>query len=541
MDNHILMSELTSSTAYKKRERKLKNQSTIDVTQQIMQKKRGRKPKNQNNDTDKKNNKIKIDLDSKKIDVGLSKELDLNYDLLNQSTNETHNNVVNIWTDKYKPTKLNEVVGNENQINIIKKWLMNFESSQYHAAIISGGHGIGKNLIVKLALEDAGYLIRNIYSTSLKIKNVVYEIIHSCVKVKNVSSSINQSDNKKYAIVIDDTESITLSSEKDNLLELYKQNSLNKYFPLIFISNLQHSKLLNNLKKISLSITLSAPTTNQIKEYMVNICNKEGMVITDDKIYYSIIHFCQSDIRRLIFVLQDIFYTFNKQPITYNMFKEYQQMSQKKDIDIGLYVAARNLLDNYKNINECLQLYETEKVLLPLTIYENYYRKIFKQRLQPYDILNVMADVTNSVSTGDVIETNIYSDQNWFLQNIHGFYTCANTSYKINTVKNNKEKLYYDVIFSADLNKTSSKNINKKKNIFPLQNKFKNKNIEDILYVNKIFFELDKLKMNNVIKQIKSTYDLDNKNIQIALKIDKTNDKFTDKKKLLSEELNNIN
>lgn len=537
------MSELVPSTAYKKRGGKTKNQIIVDVAQQTIQKKRGRKPKNQNNDDDQKNNKIKMDFDNKKIVVKLSKELDLNYDLPNYNTNEIQNDVINIWTNKYRPTKLSEVIGNENQINIIKKWLMNFETSQYHAAIISGGHGIGKNLIVKLALEDAGYLIRNIYSTSLKTKNVVYEIIHSCVKVKNVASSINQSDNKKCAIVIDDTESITLSSEKENLLELYKQNSLNKYFPLIFISNLQHSKLINNLKKISLPITLSAPTINQIKGYMINICNKEGMTITDDKIYNSIIHFCQSDIRRLVFVLQDMFYTFNKQPITYGMFKEYQQMSQKKDIDIGLYVAARNLLDNYKSINECLQLYETEKVLLPLTIYENYYRKIFKQNLQPNDILNIMSDVTNSVSTGDVIETNIYSDQNWFLQNIHGFYTCADTSYKINSIKSN-EKLYYDVIFSADLNKTSSKNINKKKNIFPLQNKLKNKNIEDILYVNKIFFELDKLKMNNVIKQIKSTYDLDNKNIQIALKIDKTNDKFTDKKKLLfgdSDEINDKN
>ena len=42
------------------------------------------------------------------------------------------------------------------------------------------------------------------------------------------------------------------------------------------------------------------------------------------------------------------------------MFKEYIQMSQKKDMDVGLYYAAKNLLDNYHNINDCLLLYETE-------------------------------------------------------------------------------------------------------------------------------------------------------------------------------------
>jgi hypothetical protein len=92
--------------------------------------------------------------------------------------------------------------------------------------------------------------------------------------------------------------------------------------------------------------------------------------------------------------------------------------------------------------------------------------------------------------------------------------------------KQNNKNIEYNMIFSADLNKTSSRNINRKKNILPLQSKFKNKNIEDILFVNKIINELDKLKMNQTIKQIKNIYDLDSKNVQIALKIDKTNDKI---------------
>ena len=234
------------------------------------------------------------------------------------------------------------------------------------------------------------------------------------------------------------------------------------------------------------------------------------------------------------------------------MFKEYQNLSQKKDIDIGLYYAAKNLLDEYKNINECLLLYESDKVLLPLTIYENYYRKIFKQKMSQIDTLEIMSEITNSISIGDVIETNIYSDQNWFLQNIHGFYTCADTSYIINSIgakyinsnnKSEQKKINYELGFSVDLNKTSSKNINRKKNIFPLQAKFKNKNIDDILYINKIIFELDHNKMNSTIKSLKDTYNLDSKFIQIALKIDKTNDKIKinektpKKKKQIMDEL----
>jgi hypothetical protein len=296
------------------------------------------------------------------------------------------------------------------------------------------------------------------------------------------------------------------------------------------INRLFIDPFINNLKKVCLDITLYPPSHDELKNFMLSICLKENFKILDDKIYYNIIKFSQSDIRRLIFILQDLYYTYGKQNITYDMYKEYQQLSQKKDIDIGIYLAAKNLLDNYSTMNDCLLLYETEKVLLPLTIYENYYRKLFKQKLSNSTTLSTMAEVTNSISNGDVIETNIYSDQNWFLQNIHGFYTCVDTSYIMSLVEpQKKEKLDYNLVFSADFNKTSSKNINKKKNILFIQSKFKNKNINDVLYINKILYELEQIKQNNKLKAIKKAYNLDTKIIQVCLKIDKTNEINTKK------------
>ncbi len=527
--------ENTEVKLVKKRGRKPKINVIPEVPEIIVLKKRGRKPKNKLIENI--NTNISADTNNK-VDITISKELDLNNDF--EFDNQI-SPIDNIWVTKYQPKNLNEVIGNKQQILKIRKWLVNFDNSENHAIVISGGHGIGKNLLIKLLLAETGYLIKNIYSTNLKNKNIISEIIQTCTKTKNIYTSFNQSVNQKYAIVIDDTESISLSSEKDNLLELFKYNSTNRYFPLIFISNLQHSKLINNLKKMSLDIQLNAPSINEIKDYIKQICIKESMNILNDLIFDQIIKFCQSDIRRLLFVLQDLFYTYNNKIITIEMFKEYQYMTQRKDIDVGLYYAAKNLLDDYKSINKCLQLYETEKVLLPLTIYENYYKKIFKQsNLTEKMILDIMSNVTNSVSIGDVIETNIYSDQNWFLQNIHGFYTCANTSYTMNTYNKTKTKtktkLEYDLVFSADLNKTSSKNINKKKNISLLQCKFKNKNIEDVLYINKIFYELEKNKNTIVIKSLKKIYSLDNKNIQIALKIDKTNIKINEKKNKITED-----
>ena len=512
--------------------------NTLDQTNlKTEQKKRGRKPKIKTEQMTKKKITKKKDIIqsnvTKEMNVDLSKVLDFTTDdvLLENQTNQ-ENIVSNIWLNKYQPKNLKEIIGNKDQITKIRKWLANFDNHQNHTVIISGAHGVGKNIITKLALMEAGYQIKNIHSTTLKNKNIVSEIIHSCAKSNNVYTSYNKTIFQKYAVVIDDTESMTLTSEKDNLTELFKLNKQNKYFPLILISNLQHSKYVDNFKKQSLNIEIIPPNINLIKNYVKLICEKEHINIANENIIVQIIKFCQSDIRRLIFLLQDISCTYFDKIIDANVFKEYQSMSQKKDKDVGLYYATKYLLDGYKNVNKCLELYDTEKVLLPLTIYENYYRKLFKQKLSNITLIDVMTNITNSASIGDVIETNIYSDQNWFLQTIHGFYTCADTSYIMNiaNIEHNSnvsksESIEYDLEFSADFNKTSSKNINKKKNILTLQTKFKNKNINDVLFINKIFFELENSNSHKTIKRIKDTYNLNSKNVQTALKIDKTNEK----------------
>jgi hypothetical protein len=94
-----------------------------------------------------------------------------------------------------------------------------------------------------------------------------------------------------------------------------------------------------------------------------------------------------------------------------------------------------------------------------------------------------MVNISESISIGDNIETSIYTDQNWYLQDVHGFYTCFYTSYIAN--KMTKKITTSEIKFSADLNKTSLKNINKK-NILNLEKIIGNKTIEEILLICKL-------------------------------------------------------
>jgi len=143
--------------------------------------------------------------------------------------------------------------------------------------------------------------------------------------------------------------------------------------------------------------------------------------------------------------------------------------------------------------------------------------------------LNILSNVTDSISKGDVIETNIYTDQNWFLHDIHGFYTCAKTSYHINKFKpksKNPSTPYYEMKFSSDLNQTSLKNINKKQ-ITNLQKIFPNKSFNDIINLNKIIYYLVKNDKIKELYEIIKDYDTNVKTVETIIKIDKTMPKIT--------------
>ena len=152
-------------------------------------------------------------------------------------------------------------------------------------------------------------------------------------------------------------------------------------------------------------------------------------------------------------------------------------------------------------------------------LFENYPLAIENKILNPLEKINMISNVTNSLSIGDVIETNIYSDQNWYLQDTHGYFSCVKPSYDM-IAENNKK--FYDLNFSYDLNSVSIKNINRK-NFMNIRNNLLNFNNNDILYLHKIYKYQIKNKKTDKLNKILTNYNkITIKNLTSINNIDKT-------------------
>jgi replication factor C subunit 1 len=440
-----------------------------------------------------------------------------------------------LWINKYKPKNLDEIIGNKNQIKKIEEWLQNITTLKSMSMIVSGGHGIGKSLTLKYLFEKYNYFVKIIYPNEIKnYRN--FDDFKDFFNYKNSVMNkiiLNKNSEKKLALIFDETESITLTSEKKFITEIFKFNNKKKSFPLVFICNNQHSKLLNDLKKNCFEISFIPPANFELKNLICKILNKENIKISNNNVIDLIIKYSQNDVRKLIIILQELNYHYSE-VITENDFNNYIKISKQKYNEKGLFETTLDIINNQKTNEEIFQNYENEKVLLPLMIHENYPKKILnKSKLDNIELLNQLNNICNSISIGDNIETSIYTDQNWFLQKIHCFFSCINTNHWINISKTQELNLD-NIKFSSDLNKTSLKNINKK-NIHNLLKLLPNKSIEEILYINKICNYLiennDLDRIIKILKEYNTKFDI--KDIELCIKIDKTYDffKFNTKEK----------
>lgn len=415
-----------------------------------------------------------------------------------------------IIQQKYKPTKLNQIIGNGKSINYIENWLSSYievkdflkkngllkksskgrkkklvnmselemeYSKRKGNLLITGSHGCGKSSIINIILKDEKYEIINLNMMDPKIK-VDMDLI-SKLAYKSSSES-----NKKTVLLIDELESVITLNDKNAVFDIIKDNNYNRFMPIIIITNNQHNKQLNETKKYSNEVKIFYPFQNEIIKWINNICKNEKINLDNDLVP-KFIEYCQNDMRKILIQLDELKVNYPNIKITANILNGFMDIMKKKDQDFDLYKSTEEMLVDYKDIDTCLELYDTEKVLMPLMIHENYHRFIKKTEYHK---------VLDNLSRGDILENYIYGEQNWDLLEIHGLISCVIPSYFINKFSNGKKTIVKDdLVFAADLNRTSVKKMNKKNinktNEVIVKKSLKiirNKSIDEFIYMGEI-------------------------------------------------------
>ena len=366
---------------------------------------------------------------------------------------------------------------------------MKKKNNVFSCMLVSGNHGSGKSSSVTAILNVLDYEIRRINLNKIatskrlskpsqnkkknKVDNSLDEYIEKLLKGEHVYDKLiftnkKNKEKKKFVIVIDRVESSALPAEKKIISAILKINEKYWYAPIIFITNNKHSKILTFLKTNTYSISFNPPTNVQLFDLLLKICQKEKIVMQKEHeggklTAEKIVEYSQNDYRKLFSIIQELT-IFNKF-ITLDDVENYCSYSKKKDIDSNIYLSTGRMITQYDSIGECLRLYNSDKTTYPLMIQENYPMFINEFcKVNDKKTFKVASEIANSMATGDKIDNYIFSDQNWDMVEVHGYFSCVKPAYLLSN-ENQRGLLEYvtgKLKYPQDFNRTSIKQINRR-------------------------------------------------------------------------------
>ena len=374
-----------------------------------------------------------------------------------------------LWTEKYRPQNIDEIIGNQQQISFIKKWIDNFKKTNTNnGLLIYGPVGTSKTTCANVLLKSAGYKVLYFNGSDLSTKKLIEE---------KITSLLNTEQSVKYAIVMDEIEGLTSgknggmdelikllntdvstlltnqSQTKKRITKKVKQTNNIKYIPIICISNNINESMFDNIKKYCTIIEFKEISNNNIEILIDRIMKNENFTITDNakKIF---VENSQQDFRRCLNLLQT-FYQIDKN-ITEETITKYKSFIVDRSIELNYIDTAKKLIYT-SDFNNILAMYKQYKHLLPMLMHENYisYVNNFKNCSKRESLL-ICKNIIHNMCDADTIDKTMYNNQNWNMQNIHGIKGCCIPNYYINSKEMKFNKSSIPILYPQIYTKFSS-------------------------------------------------------------------------------------
>ena len=200
---------------------------------------------------------------------------------------------IKLWTEKYRPSTIEQIVGQDKFVNDVKNWDI------MPNLILYGPAGVGKtaaaNVVANIILGNDKQ--SNFYEINASDDRKL-EVVRTTIK--EVATSMKVGDVPHKIILLDEMDGMTPDAQ-NALKRIMERFSSNVRF--IITCNHRH-KIIAPLQSRCANYGFILPSLSKIKEVLIDILDKEGKTQPEEKDFDTFITTLQGDLRRGITEIQ---------------------------------------------------------------------------------------------------------------------------------------------------------------------------------------------------------------------------------------------
>lgn len=369
-----------------------------------------------------------------------------------------------IWFEKHRPDVLDDIILSGDQKKKIKRWIEDYKNNvkgTKRSLLLYGDPGVGKTTIANILLKEFDYDVIEFNASEVRTQKMIRDKINEINGGINILHFMNFKK-KNIGIIMDEIDGMSTGDKGgvNELISIMYDPKANISSPFVCISNTLDKKL-KKIRDNSVAIQVKHPTKFDLQKVCKKILDSENIQYDDSHLNLIVGH-AQEDYRRLINLLQHI-YTDKIDTLDFIEIQKSMENFEKKHIQLNPYTCADKLLNMYKSIEYSLELYEYDKNLVSLLLYENSLYYIVKNRKDEDKVkLQNLSRIYESYSLADIYDENIYIHQMWDLSNYTGVLKCSLPSYFINKMNRYSCNRLTEIKYSSLINKTSLEYLNYK-------------------------------------------------------------------------------
>ncbi len=200
----------------------------------------------------------------------------------------------NLWIEKHKPTKTQEIAGQQKAIAEALAFVDSFEPGK--ALMFTGPAGTGKTLLVETLARERGLLLLQLNASDSRNSEHILGFFEDATRTKSLF-------HKGKIILIDEVDGISGNDKGavSAITKIIKQS----LFPVFLIANDPWAQKLRPLRPYVKMVKFSKVHSASIEKRLKEISEKEGVSVKRD-VLKSLARWSQGDLRSAISDLQTV-------------------------------------------------------------------------------------------------------------------------------------------------------------------------------------------------------------------------------------------